>query len=100
MNTGQATDLVQEILQDNANMFPDWASFKAWFLSKSMYLDKAQCAALMLEGISYHQQGHTLDAYIDGFKQLVQCSGLLRSAQLVLYFNMGSTYQSASGLIV
>ena len=65
-------------------MFPNWAAFKAWFLSKFMYLDKAQCTALMLEGTFYHQQGCTLNAYIDGFKQLVWHSGFPRSAQLVL----------------
>ena len=54
MNAGWAVDLAQEILEDNANMFPDWAAFKAWFLSKFTHLDEVQCAALTLEGTSYH----------------------------------------------
>ena len=77
---------MQEILEDNANMFLNWAAFKAWFLSKFTYPDEVQYAALMLEGTSYHQQGCTLDAYIDSFKQLVWRLGFPRSAQLVLCF--------------
>ena len=37
---------------DNANMFPDWAAFEAWFLFEFTYLDKAERAALILEGIT------------------------------------------------
>ena len=79
-------NLAREILEDKANMFLDWATFESWFLSKFTYAYEAQSAALMLEGTSYHQQGCTLDMYIDGFKQLVCCLGFLRSAQLVLHF--------------
>ena len=61
MNAGKAADLAQEILEDDANVLPDWAAFEAWFLSEFMHLDEAQHAALMLEGTSYHQQGCTLD---------------------------------------
>ena len=86
MNAGCAADLAQEILEDNANMFLDWAAFESWFFSKFTHSDEAQCAALMLGGTSYHQQGRTMDAYIDGFKLLVCCLGFPRSAQLVLCF--------------
>ena len=55
MNAGHAANLAQEILEDNANMFLDWAAFESWFLSKFTYPDKVQCAALTLESISYHQ---------------------------------------------
>ena len=70
-------------------MFLDWATFESWFLSKFMYPDEAQHAALMLEGTSYHQQGHTLDTYVNGFKLLVWHLGFLRSVQLVLHFRRG-----------
>ena len=73
-------------MEDNANMFPNWATFKFWFLSEFTHPDEAWHMALILEGTSYHQQGHTLDAYIDGFKQLVQCLEFPRSMQLVLCF--------------
>ena len=73
MNAGHVANLVQKILEDDTNMFSNWAAFESWFLSKFMYLDKVKCAALTLEGTSYHQQSHTLNAYIDGFKQLVCC---------------------------
>ena len=86
MNAGCMADLTQEILEDNANMFPDWAAFESWFLSKFTHPNKVQHAALMLEGTSYHQQGHTLDTYINGFKLLVCHLGFSRSAQLVLHF--------------
>ena len=86
MNAGHVADLAQEILEDNANMFPDWATFESWFLSEFTYPDEAQRAALMLKGTSYHQQGRTLDAYVDRFKLLVWRSGFLRSTQLVLHF--------------
>ena len=43
----------------------------------------------MLEGTSYHQQGRTLNTYVDGFKLLVWCLGFPRSAQLVLHFRRG-----------
>ena len=65
---GCMSNLAQEILEDNTNMFPDWATFESLFLSKFTHSDEVQCAALMLEGTSYHQQGHTFDAYINGFK--------------------------------
>ena len=86
MNAGRTADLVQEILEDDANMFLDWATFESWFLSEFTHPNEAQHAALMLEGTSYHQQGCTLDTYIDGFKLLVHCLGFPRSAQLVLRF--------------
>ena len=54
MNTEHIADLVQEILEDNTNMFPDWATFESWFLSEFTYLDKVQHAVLTLEGTSYH----------------------------------------------
>ena len=54
-----------------------------------MHPNKAQRATLMLEGTSYHQQGHTLDTYIGGFKLLVCRSGFPRSTQLVLCFWRG-----------
>ena len=54
MNTGCTANLMQEILEDNANIFLDWAAFESWFLSEFTHLNKAQYAALMLEGTSYH----------------------------------------------
>ena len=52
MNAGHAADLVQEILEDDANMFSDWAAFESWFLSEFTHPNEVQCAALMLEGIT------------------------------------------------
>ena len=89
MNVGHAANLAQEILEDNANMFLDWAAFESWFLSEFTYPNKAQCAALRLEGTSYHQQGCTLDTYVNGFKLLVWRLGFPRSVQLVLCFRQG-----------
>ena len=83
-------------------MFPDWATFESWFLSEFMHPNKVQRAALMLEGASYHQQGRTLDAYIDGFKLLVCRSGFPRSAQLVLHFRRGldpSIHKQIDGMV-
>ena len=54
MNAGRAADLAQEILEDNANMFLDWAAFESWFLSEFTHPNKAQHAALTLQGTSYH----------------------------------------------
>ena len=70
-------------------MFLDWAAFEARFLSEFMHPDKAQCATLTLEGTSYHQQGCTLGAYINGFKQLAWRSRFPRLVQLVLRFQCG-----------
>ena len=77
---------MQEILEDDTNLFPDWAAFEAWFLSEFTYPDKVQCATLMLEDTSYHQQGCTLNTYINRFKQLVWHLGFPRSTKLVLHF--------------
>ena len=55
MNAGRVANLAQEILEDDANMFPDWAAFESRFLSEFTYPDEAQCATLTLEGTSYHQ---------------------------------------------
>ena len=102
MNAGHVADLVQEILEDKANMFLDWPAFESWFLSKFMYSNEVQHAALMLEGTSYHQQDHTLDVYINGFKQLVCCLGFPRSMQLVLCFQCRpdpSIYKWIDGIV-
>ena len=95
-------NLMQEILEDNANMFPDWAAFESWFLSEFTHPNEAQRAALILEGTSYHQQSCALDTYIDGFKQLVCCLGFPRSAQLVLHFWHGlnpSIHKQINGMV-
>ena len=86
MNIECMADLVQEILEDNANMFLDWAAFESWFLSEFTHPNEMQCAVLMLESTSYHQQSYTLDTYIDGFEQLVYCLWFPRFMQLVLHF--------------
>ena len=54
MNTRRTANLAQEILEDNTNMFLDWAAFESWFHSKFTHPNEMQCAALMLEGTSYH----------------------------------------------
>ena len=55
MNAGCAdANLAQEILEDNANIFLDWAAFESWFLSEFTHPNQAQRATLMLEGTSYH----------------------------------------------
>ena len=54
MNAGHTANLVQEILEDNANMFLDWAAFESWILFEFIHLDEVQCAALTLEDTSYH----------------------------------------------
>ena len=54
-----------------------------------MHPNKTQHVVLTLEGISYYQQDHIFDAYVDGFKELVQCLGFPRSMQLVLCFWCG-----------
>ena len=102
MNAGHMANLMQEILEDNTNMFLDWAAFESWFLSEFMHPDKAQWATLMLEGTSYHQQGRTLNAYINGFKQLVCYLGFLRSMQRVLHFWHGlnpSIHKPINGMV-
>ena len=65
MNTGHAADLVPEILEDNTNMFPDWATFESWFLLEFTRPNEVECTVLMLESTSYHQQSCTLDTYMD-----------------------------------
>ena len=41
MNTKQAADLAQEILEDDTHMFLDWAAFEAWFILEFMHPDEA-----------------------------------------------------------
>src|SRR6266487_5724968 len=69
--------------------FMDWASFHTEFIKEFFLRNKAQRAITCLEMSAYFQGKHSVNEYIDKFKDLIDLSGYTDGIAIVVKFLQG-----------
>jgi len=69
--------------------FTDWSSFQTEFIKEFFPRNKAQRAITCLETNTYFQGKHSVDEYIDKFKDLIDLSGYTDGVAIVVKFRRG-----------
>jgi hypothetical protein len=69
--------------------FKNWAAFRAEFIKEFFPRNEAQRAVTRLETTAYFQGKHSVDEYIDQFKDLVDLSGYTDEVVIVVKFRRG-----------
>lgn len=69
--------------------FPNWTTFRTEFVKEFLPKNEAQRAITCLETTAYYQGKHSVDEYIDKFKDLIDSSGYSDGLAIVIKFRRG-----------
>jgi predicted aspartyl protease len=96
MSQGRAQRWVNRIYQwealpanANVNYFVDWDHFRSVFRNEFYPLHANAVATNMLEGQTYFQGDHSVDDYLDDFRDLIAESGYTSPKTIVVKFRRG-----------
>src|SRR5262249_35202143 len=93
MKTGRAALFVDRILRFETRLarprFTTWGGFKVAFIEEFFPKNERHRATTTLESDKYYQGKHTMDDYVDGFRDLIELAGLTQESIIVLKFRKG-----------
>jgi len=69
--------------------FQNWSTFCTEFIQEFFLRNEAQHAVMCLETTTYFQGKHSVDEYIDKFKDLIDLSGYTDGVAIVVKFRWG-----------
>jgi hypothetical protein len=93
VSTGHAALFVDRILREEARTawkhFSTWNAFRATFIEEFLPKNEVQHALTWLETTLYHQDGQSMDEYIDKFRDLIDQAGYHEGLTIVMKFCKG-----------
>jgi hypothetical protein len=93
MKTGRAALFAQRIVRFQTKYkkprFGTWDEFRDSFIAEFCPKNEAQLALAKLETSGYHQGRHTVDEYVDDFRELIDQAGYTEGLAIVVKFRRG-----------
>jgi len=86
-DTVHFTDWTMQLAQQMGSLpWATWAEFRLEFICNFCLKNEVQMACTDLETSKYHQGSHSVDKYVDEFRELVDCAEYTKDANIVLKF--------------